>query len=137
MKVLNGYMLKASSAGSIRYNASGVKPKSAVVAPAMFLRDDLYSMYNIHPENFEYSAIFISELAASNGENTTGKGDLLIAYMSGEPRGVSEALFIPDLGRYIFVITVFSNTKDNITFQVKSPESNVPAPLAENFVFAR
>ena len=95
MKVLNGYMLKASSAGNIRYNASGVKPKSAVAGPAMFMRDDLYAMYNIHPENFEYSAIFISELANSAGENTTRKGDLLIAYMSGEARGVTEALFIP------------------------------------------
>ena len=136
MKVLNGYMLKASSAGNIRYNASGVKPKSAVAGPAMFMRDDLYAMYNIQPENFEYSAIFISELANSAGENTTRKGDLLIAYMGGEARGVTEALFIPELGRYIFVITVFSNTKDNVTFQVKSTESTVPAPLTEKFVFA-
>ena len=135
MKVLNGYMLKASSTGSLRYNAAGVKHKSAVTNPAMFLRDDLYAMYNIHPENFEYSAIFISELAGSTGESTTRKGDLLIAYMSGEPRGVTEALYIPDLGRYIFVITVFSNTKDDISFQVKSTESNVPAPLAEKFIF--
>ena len=47
MRVLNGYMLKASSAASIRYNAAGVKPKSAIAAHALFLRDDLYSMYNL------------------------------------------------------------------------------------------
>ena len=136
MRVLNGYMLKTETAGSIRYNASGVKPKSLMASPALFLRDDLYGIYNIHPADFEYSANLIGEFINDAGENETQKGDLLIAYMDGVPRGVTESVLIPDLGRYVFFITIFSNSTGDITFQLKSTQSVNNNPLSEKFVFA-
>lgn len=136
MKVLNGYMLKAEIAGSIRYNAAGAKQKSLSVSPALFLRSDLYALYNIHPADFEYSANLIGEFVNELGENNMQKGDLLIAYMGGVPRGVSEAIYIPDLNRYVFFTTIFSNSAGEITFQVKSPDNVNNKPLSENYVFA-
>ena len=136
MRVLNGYMLKTETAGSIRYNASGVKPKSLMASPALFLRDDLYGIYNIHPADFEYSANLIGEFINDAGENETQKGDLLIAYMDGVPRGVTESVLISDLGRYVFFITIFSNSTGDITFQLKSTQSFNNNPLSEKFVFA-
>jgi len=55
--------------------------------------------------------------------------------MNGESRGVTEACYIPDLDRYLFIITIFSNSTGKCTFNVKSPENESSSTLAEYFVF--
>ena len=135
LRVLNGYMLKASSNSNLSYNAGGVKQKGHQVPAALFHREDLYRIYDVQPSDFEYSANLIGEIVNENGENITQKGDLLVAYMDGESRGVTEACYIPDLDRYLFIITIFSNSTGKCTFKVKSPENESSSTLAEYFVF--
>jgi hypothetical protein len=135
LRVLNGYMLKASSNSSLVYDVRGVEQKGHQDPAALFHRESLYRIYNIQPFDFEYSANLIGEIVNENGENITQKGDLLVAYMDGESRGVTEACYIPDLDRYLFILTIFSNSTGKCTFQIKSPENKSGAPLAEYFVF--
>jgi hypothetical protein len=135
MKILNGYMLKASSNSNLSYNAGGVKQKGHQVPAALFHREDLYRIYDIQPSDFEYSANLIGEVVNDNGKNITQEGDLLIAWMNGESRGVTEACYIPDLERYTFIITIFSNSGGKCTFQIKSQENKSGSPLTEYFVF--
>jgi hypothetical protein len=135
LRVMNGYMLKTLSNGNIRYNAAGAKPKSLHIPAALFQRDELYNIYKVNPYDFENSANLIGEIVNDKDENITQKGDLLIAYMDGKPRGVTEACYIPDLERYLFIITVFSNSNSKLTFQIKSPENKNSIPVTENFVF--
>jgi hypothetical protein len=135
LKVLNGYMLKSSSNANINYAAGGIKQKSSDTTANLFERDDLYKIYDVQPSYFEYSANLIGEIVNENGEIITQKGDLLIAYVGGECRGVTEACYISDLERYLFIITIFSNSTGQCTFQVKSPGNKNGSPLIEYFVF--
>ncbi|MDP2338746.1 MAG: PKD domain-containing protein, partial [Bacteroidota bacterium] len=93
LKVLTGYMMKAASNGDLKYNASGAKLKS--IQNFLFTRNDLYKNYKINPPMFEYSATMIGEVVNQKGENLIQKGDLLISYSQTEPRGVTEARFVP------------------------------------------
>jgi hypothetical protein len=135
LKVLNGYMLNTATDGSIHYNAEGIRKKSLLKPVTLFQRNELFAIYHIHPFDFEYSANLIGEIVDDEGENIIQKGDLLIAYIDGESRGVSEAYYVPDLARYVFCLTIFSNSDSVITFQVKSLNSKNNTLIAENFVF--
>ena len=119
MKVLNGYMMKTLSNGTIRYKAKGAILKSA--RQLLFSRTDLYNSYQLFPSAYENSANLIGEVVSQNGKNMIGKGDILIAYCNNEPRGVTEACYVPELNRYIFLLTMFSNSnQDNLTFRFKT-----------------
>lgn len=119
MRVLNGYMMKTVSASDIRYKAGGAKFKS--VQNSLFALDDLYTLYQINPSEFENSATLIGEILNENGENAVQQGDILIAYAGTVRRGVTEARFVPDLNRNVFILTIFSNlNQEKIRFKVKS-----------------
>jgi hypothetical protein len=134
LKVLNGYMMKTVSNGDIKYKANSAKLKSA--QQSLFTRNELYTNYQINPAVFEHSANLIGELVNSNGENVIQKGDLLVAYLQNEPRGVTEACFVPALDRYIFVLTMFSNSnQEKLSFSLKSLKNNSETPLLDELIF--
>jgi hypothetical protein len=134
LRVLNGYMMKTVSNGEIKYKASSAKLKSA--QQTLFNRDELYTNYQISPPLYEHSANLIGELVNQKGENIIQKGDLLIAYSLSEPRGVTEARFIPDLNRYVFLLTMFSNSnQDKISFKIKSSDENFEKTLLDELIF--
>lgn len=135
MRVLNGYMMKTESAGNIRYSAAAVKLKALETPARLFNLEDLYSAYNIHPADFENSATLIGEFVNQNGESITQKGDLLIAYINGEARGVTEAVFISDINSYVFFLTIFSNSKDNISLKLKPSADPTAVSVSETFSF--
>jgi len=82
------------------------------------------------------SANLIGELVNTNNEPVIGKGDLLLAYSDNEPRGVAEAIFVPDLNRYVFILTVFSNTnEENLSFRFKTPAKNTEEEITEELIF--
>jgi hypothetical protein len=119
LKVMTGYMMKTVSNSNINYKASSAKLKSADMS--FFNRNDLYTNYKINPAEFEFSANLIGELVNASGENAIRKGDLLIAYSQTGKRGVTEARFVPDLNRYVFVLTMFSNSnREKLNFSIKS-----------------
>ena len=134
MRVLTGYMMKTAGNSNLKYIAGSAKLKSA--QPAMFNRNSLYSEYKINPASFRNSANLIGELVNANKESVIGKGDLLVAYSNNEPRGVAEAIFIPDLNRYIFILTMFSNiNEEKLSFRYKIPTKNTEEEITEELIF--
>ena len=134
LRIMTGYMMKTVGNANLKYLAGSAKLKSA--QSSVFARNTLYSDYKINPPMFEHSANLIGELVNSNDENMIKKGDLLLAYSQNEPRGVTEARFIPDLNRYVFVLTMFSNSnKEKLNFKLKSLASNTEETIAEELIF--
>ena len=134
MRVLTGYMMKVTSSGNLKYQASGAKLKSA--QQSLFTLSDLYSTYRINPAQYEFSASLIGEVVDSNGNSQVHKGDLLIAYAGNESRGVTEAHFIAALNRYAFIQTIFSNSNQGkLSFKLKTIDGNSEQPLIDELAF--
>lgn len=134
LRVLNGYMMKTTGNANLKYVAGSAKIKSA--QQSVFSRNILYTDYKITPSAFENSATLIGELVNANNENLINKGDLLIVYAKDEPRGVTEAYFVPDLNRYVFILTMFANEKqEKLNFKFKSIDNGTEEPINEELVF--
>jgi hypothetical protein len=134
LRIMTGYMMKTAGNANLKYLANSAKLKSA--QSSVFARNSLYSDYKINPPMFENSANLIGELVNSNAENMIKKGDLLLAYSQNEPRGVTEARFIPDLNRYVFVLTMFSNlNQEKLNFRLKSLANSSEETIAEELIF--
>jgi hypothetical protein len=134
LRVLTGYMMKTAGNSNLKYLAGSAKLKSA--QSTVFNRNLLYSEYKINPPSFENSANLIGELVNANNENIISKGDLLLAYTNDEPRGVTEACFVPDLNRYVFVLTMFSNSnQEKLNFRLKSLTNNTAEAITEELIF--
>jgi hypothetical protein len=133
MRVLNGYMMKTVSGSDIRYKASGAKFKSA--QHSLFAMDDLYALYQINPADFENSATLIGEIVNESSQNIIHQGDILIAYVGNMRRGVTEARFVPDLNRYVFILTMFSNlNQEKMSFKLKSSDENFEKEISDEVV---
>ena len=134
MRVLNGYMMKTVSNSDIKYNAGGAKRKSANISPIS--AEDLYTIYQINPADFENSATLIGELVNENGENSVKDGDILIAYSGSVRRGVTQARFVPDLNRNVFLLTMFSNlNQEKISFKLKSLDYAFEKDISDELQF--
>ena len=126
--------MKTAANSNLKYLAGSAKLKSA--QPTIFDRNSLYSHYKINPALFENSANLIGELVNANNETIIGKGDLLLVYTNNEPRGVTEAIFVPELNRYVFILTMFSNTsQEKLSFRYKSLTQNSEEVITEELIF--
>jgi len=136
LRFLTGYMMKTVSNSDLKYKAGSTKLKSAQLS--LFTRSELHKTYRINPPAFEFSANLIGDVVDRNGENRIQKGDLLIAYSQNEPRGVSEAFLVPELNRYIFLLTMFSNSNtEKLSFKVKSLDNELEKPITDELVFGK
>ena len=134
LKVMNGYMMKTVSNSNVKYKATGARLKS--VQKNVFKRDELFDKYLIKPSLYENSSNLISEVINDLGDNVIKQGDLLIAYSQTTPRGVTEACFVPDLNRYVFILTIFSNSaNEKLSFRLKSLDNNLEKNLSEEINF--
>jgi len=134
LRILTGYMMKTVSSSNLKYKASSAVLKSA--ESTFFNRNDLYASYQINPAAFEHSATLIGELVNENGENAIRQGDLLIAYTKTGQRGITEARFVTDLNRYVFLLTMFSNSnQEKINFSIKSLDSDQEKMVVDELNF--
>ena len=134
LRVLNGYKFKTTGSGNLKYKPGSAKLKSA--SQNLFSSSTLLQTYQVNPNTYEYSANLIGELVNQNGENIISPGDLLIAYSGNEARGITEARFIPDLNRYVFILTMFSNaSQEKLRFSIKSLDRNAELPLSDELAF--
>jgi hypothetical protein len=121
MRVLSGYKISVEQAGALLYDASGVTKGTTV---SKYSREQLLDMYGLNTAGFAYSSTLIAEVSSNTGDDFIQQGDLLVAYNGEECRGVSEAKFISGLGRYVFVLTYYSNSdSEDIVFKVKQVDS--------------
>ncbi len=134
LRVLTGYMMKTTANANLKYVGGSAKIKSA--QQLVFPRNILYANYKIIPSAFENSATLIGELVNANNENLINKGDLLIVYAKDERRGVVESCFVPDLNRYVFILTMFANEKqEKLNLRYKSFTRGTEEPISEGLVF--
>lgn len=135
LRVLSGYMMKSAGAGNLKYMASAARLKSAGQTYAS--AKSLYEAYRIDPATYEFSANLIGELTGSLQENKVNAGDLLLAYSGNEVRGVTEARFVPELNRHIFILTLFSNqAEEKLSFRIKPANEEFELQLTEELNFA-
>ena len=60
----------------------------------------------------------------------------LLAYFQNDPRGVAEASFVPALNRYVFLLTMFSNSnQEKLIFRLKSLSDDLEKPLTDELTF--
>jgi len=134
LRVLTGYMMKTAANANLKYVAGSAKIKSA--QSQVYTSKILHNIYSINPALFENSANLIGEIVGNNNENIIGNGDLLVAYVQNEARGVTEAFFVPDLNRYVFILTMFTNNnREKLNFSLKSATSGKEEIITEELVF--
>lgn len=134
LRVLNGYMMKTLANGNLKYKAESAKLKSA--GQSLFSLNNLHQSYRIYPPSFEMSANLIGDVLNPDGQNVIRKGDLLIARSGNEPRGIAEACFVPELNRYIFILTMFSNvSQEKLNFRIKSLNQDYEQEISDEVAF--
>lgn len=134
LRVLTGYMMKTAANSNLKYRAAGAKIKSA--QQAVYNRNSLYNEYKLNPAFFRNSSNLIGDLVNSDNESIIGKGDLLVAYSNNETRGVTEAVFVPDLNRYVFILTIFSNKEqEKFSFRYKTAGKDTEEDITEELNF--
>jgi hypothetical protein len=134
LRVLTGYMMKTTGPASLKYKAASANLKS--LQTRVYTSKILHNIYGINPASFENSANLIGEVVGNNNENMIGKGDLLVAYVQNEARGVTEAFFVPDLNRYVFILTMFTNNnREKLIFRLKTATGDKEEIITEELVF--
>jgi hypothetical protein len=133
LRVLTGYMMKTAANANLKYVAGSAKIKSA--QSQVYTSKILHNLYSINPALFENSANLIGEVVGNNNENMIGKGDLLVAYAQNEARGVAEACFVPELNRFVFILTMFANNnREKLNFRLKSATVGKEEIITEELV---
>lgn len=135
LKVLHGYKIHVESQGNLLYNPSGTSKKS--IPSAAYSHETLMMEHGLYPEHFEYSATLIAEVLTEQGEELTAEGSLMKAVHGDEIRGVSRAIFIPSLDRYLFILTYFSNKEhQEITFTLSQPPDHSEYNSVDSIIFS-
>jgi len=117
LRILEGYKINVEDAGDLLYSAAGAKKSISV---ARYGREELLDLYGLNPAGYSYSSTLIAEVMSDNGDNIVRAGDLLIAMHGNEVRGVSEARYVDTSGKYVFVLTYYSNAAgEDIIFKLK------------------
>ena len=118
LRVLSGYVINVEGAGGLKYAPSAALKSSL---QTVYTREQLLETYHLNPASYDYSSTLIAEVLPSAGSGLVQQGDLLLAYSGSECRGVSEAGYVSELGKYVFVITYYSNTSgEDISFKLAS-----------------
>lgn len=126
LRVLHGYRMNVSSAGTAKYSISGGDIKAAQTNKngsdeARVNRSELLASYGLQPSRYEYSATLIAKVLSANGKEFVSEGDLLIAHAGGEVRGVSRADRIPSTGECLFVLTYYAHSEEeHVTFSIQT-----------------
>jgi hypothetical protein len=135
LKVLQGYRMNVQSSANLFFDPAAAEKKS--LGERVYKRAELLESHGIHPEEYEYSATLIACVTGTEGESFASAGDLLLAFHGNEPRGVSQAEYIPALDMHVFVLTYFSNIDgQEIRFEFLRAETQTeyPAGLVLPFI---
>jgi hypothetical protein len=123
MRVLYGYKIYVENSSELLYDAAGVTKSTCATR---YSRRELLDMYRLAPSQYDYSSTLIAGVSGDDGTDIVDAGDLLLAYNGDECRGVSEARYIPSLGRYVFVITYYADNNDeDVIFKLKKDNSEI------------
>ena len=81
--------------------------------------------WSINPNNFEHS-MQINCVAVLNGNELRSTSDLIGAFVDDECRGLTNPVYIPSIDRYIFYLSVMSNSTsgENLKFKIYNSQSD-------------
>jgi hypothetical protein len=166
LRVLHGYRIHVASAGALYFDPAASQKKTEASAQqkagdaiqdqpgasaqtgagtaatrksgvaATGDRQALLSAYGLTPQAYEYSATMIAEAVSADGFPATREGDVLLALDGLETRGVAPAVYVPALGRYIFIMSIYAyNEGEPVTFSIhrEGEEGALQADLVLNF----
>ncbi|MFQ6609704.1 MAG: hypothetical protein ACE5D7_02775, partial [Fidelibacterota bacterium] len=93
--------------------------------------------WQINPAEFEFSGAVIAQVSV-DGIDSGSSGDQLSAFVDGEIRGVTDAIFYPPGGYYVFMLTIYSNTVSGevVTFQFLDSETGLVYTISETVNFS-
>jgi hypothetical protein len=103
MEAPNGYLLKLSNSGTLRY------PDNSVIAPLVAERSaPISTHWTVDPTQFEHSMTLIGMLSA-DGLNVTAPDFELGTFVNGQLRGAAQAIYVAPLNAYLFFLTAYAN----------------------------
>ncbi len=104
-----GYMIRLSSPGTLIYPSQPATKSSAII------KEREEGQFN--PSDYEYNAS-ITACVVENDQVIGSDGDMLIAYINGQIRGIVTGLVFEPNGKYLFPIMVHNNEGgDKIKFK--------------------
>ncbi|MDF1571240.1 MAG: PKD domain-containing protein [Bacteroidales bacterium] len=165
LRVLHGYRIHVASAGNLYYDPAASAKKAATAkagnagvdtkkntatatgnagadtqkksgTATVADRQALFTAYGLAPHAYEYSATMIAEAVSADGYPATREGDVLLALGGTATRGVAPASYVPALGRYIFIMSIYAHNEGvPVTFSIhrEGEEGTVQADLSLNF----
>lgn len=129
----NGYQLKLSNAATLIYpdapaNFDGQIQAKKAKQPADF--------WMVDPSRFEHSSTLIGMLH-TEGLNVTSVDMELGAFVGSEVRGTAKAIYIEPLDAYLFFLTTYANTQDElIHYKIFDAATGNVHDLKETFFFS-
>ncbi len=132
MEPPKGYKLKIGNAGNLVY------PSNFKGNEVLEERDDapvVTNFWNVDPTQFEYSMTLVGMFSVS-GQNSTADIHELGAFVGNELRGSARAMYVEQLGTYLFFLTVYANdTGENLTFKLYNSAAEQVSELNEAIPF--
>jgi hypothetical protein len=135
----NGYMLKISNPGVLVYPPDLLPqgPGFPDEAPNQELTDrSTSSLWNADPSLYEHSMNLIAVVGAN--ENLLDEGDALGAFVNGEVRGGSDAMWVEPLQSWLVFLTVYANESagEEVFFKYYDSSAEDIHRLNEKLTFA-
>jgi hypothetical protein len=135
----NGYMLKISNPGILVYPPDLLPqgPGFPNELPNQELTDrSTSSLWNVDPSLFEHSMNLIAVVGAN--ENLLDEGDAVGAFVNGEVRGGSDAMWVEPLQSWLVFLTVYANLSagEEVSFKYYDASAEDIHRLNEKLTFA-
>ncbi|MEO6132361.1 MAG: T9SS type A sorting domain-containing protein, partial [Saprospiraceae bacterium] len=132
LKPLNGYMLKATQAGTLTYPAQIISNDSAEVRR----ENPVQTFWTVDATQFEHNMTLIGMFHYTNTNATTANMELG-AFVGDEVRGVAEAVYIEGLDAYMFFLTSYANTSgEQLHFKLFDAATGDVEILEEKMTFS-
>ncbi len=132
----NGYQIKLSQPGTLTYPPAPNPFGETKVLARGESDPPLTTFWTINPAQYEFSSTLIGMLRV-NGQNGTEADMELGAFVNGELRGAAPAIFIEPLNAYLFFLTTYANTSDELLhYQLYDASAETVSDLAETMFFS-
>jgi hypothetical protein len=105
MQAPDGYLIKLSNSGVLTY------PASTLTTTDLADRSNdqpISTFWTLNPAQFENSMTLIGFLSA-DGTNITAANHELGAFVNGQVRGASQAIYVAPINAYLFFLTMYAN----------------------------
>ena len=146
MNTPNGYLLRLSQPGTLRFpapDAPGLRTATAPVSEQLMLgkslSDTLPRHWTVDAARYEHSMNVVA-VVAEGREELLREGDEVAAFVGDELRGADRVVYIPELDRYYAFLTVFADEEgETVTYRLfdQDEEEEIALPETTDFTINR